>query len=109
MRVRFTPAGRAQLLAVVEYIRGDNPRAAERFRQRAHESLRRLEQFPMSGRVIPEFPDLPYRELILPPHRFFYRVKDTTVGSLPSGTVCSDRTYRPSNLARRPAIGQHNI
>ena len=33
----------------------------------------------MSGRPIPEFPDLPYREVIVAPYRFFYRVKDNAV------------------------------
>jgi len=41
--------------------------------------LRRLEKFPESGRVIPEFPELPHRELIVAPYRFFYRVKGKTV------------------------------
>ena len=79
MRVRFTPTGRAQFLAVVAYIRRENPRAAARFRQRTEETLRRLEQFPESGRVIPEFPELPYREVIVSPYRFFYRLKETIV------------------------------
>ena len=79
MRVRFTPTGRAQFLAAVAYIRRDNPRAAARFRQRAEEALRRLEQFPEAGRVVPEFPDLSYREVIVSPYRFFYRVRDSMV------------------------------
>ena len=41
--------------------------------------MRRLEKFPESGRAIPEFPDLPHRELIIAPYRFFYRVKGKTV------------------------------
>lgn len=79
MRVRFTPTGRAQFLAAVTYIRRDNPAAAARFRRRAEESLRRLVHFPESGRIIPEFPDLPYREIIITPYRFFYRIQDRTV------------------------------
>ena len=55
------------------------PAAAVRFRQRAEQALRRLEQFPESGRVVPEFPDLPYREVIVPPFRFFYRIKEVAV------------------------------
>jgi len=41
--------------------------------------LKRLERFPESGRRIPEFPELPYREVLLPPYRFFYRVRDKSV------------------------------
>ena len=79
MRVRFTPTGRVQFLAVIAAIRRKNPTAAARFRQRAEQALRRLEQFPESGRVVPEFPDLPYREVIVSPYRFFYRLQEATV------------------------------
>jgi plasmid stabilization system protein ParE len=79
VRVRFTPTGRAQFFAAIAYIRRENPAAAARFRQRAEQALRRLEQFPESGRVVPEFPDLPYREVIVPPYRFFYRLKEAAV------------------------------
>jgi toxin ParE1/3/4 len=79
VRVRFTPTGRIQFLAAVAYIRRENPGAAARLRQRAEEALRRLEQFPESGRVIPEFPELPYREVVVTPYRFFYRVKEPLV------------------------------
>lgn len=78
-RVRFTLSGRRQFLAVVAHILRDNPAAARRFRQRAERVLRRLERFPESGRVLPEFPELPYREVIVAPYRFFYRVAEETV------------------------------
>ena len=79
MRVRFTPTGRAQFLTALAYIRREHPPAAIRFRQRAEQALRRLEQFSESGRVVPEFPDLPYREVIVAPYRFFYRIEAATV------------------------------
>lgn len=53
--------------------------AAQRFRDRAEKILRRLELFPESGRNIPEFPELPHREVIVRPYRFFYQVVDETV------------------------------
>lgn len=79
MRVRFTPSGRTQFLEAVEYIRRDRPLAAAKLRKRAEKILRRLEKFPKSGRVIPEFPELPYREVIAPPYRFLCRVEGETV------------------------------
>jgi plasmid stabilization system protein ParE len=60
-------------------MRRENSAAAIRFRQRAEQTLRRLEQFPESGRVVPEFPDLPYREVIVSPYRFFYRITEAGV------------------------------
>ena len=79
LRVRFTPAGRAQFLAALAYIAADDSIAAVRLRERAGTSLARLADYPDSGRVLPEFPDLPYREVIVSPYRFFYRLKGDTV------------------------------
>ena len=75
MKVRFTPTARAQFLSALAYIRRDKPSAAIDFRQHFETVLRRLEDFPESGRIIPEFPELPFREVIIPPYRFFYKIK----------------------------------
>ena len=79
MKVKFTPSARNQFLSAIKYIQKDKPSAAKNFRIKAETILRRLEEFPDSGRVIPEFPDLPYREVIVPPYRFFYKIKDDIV------------------------------
>ncbi len=75
MKIQFTPTARKQFLSALSYIRKDKPSAAVSFRNRAGKILKRLENFPESGRIIPEFPDLPYREVIIPPYRFFYKNK----------------------------------
>ena len=79
MAIRFTPTARAEFLAAIEYIRKDKPGAAVQFRRKAEKALRRLNRFPDSGRKLPEFPDLPFREVVVPPYRFFYRLKQKTV------------------------------
>lgn len=79
MKVRFTPSARAQFLAALSYVRAANPLAATRLRARAEKSLRRLARLPASGARIPEFPDLPHRQVLLPPYRFFHRVEGQTV------------------------------
>ena len=79
MTVQFTPSARLQFLSALAYIRQDNPAAATRLRRNAESGLRRLEKFPDSGRIILEFPELPYREVIVAPYRFFYRVEGVTV------------------------------
>ena len=79
MKVKFTPSARNQFLSALSYIRKDKPSVAINFRNRAEEILRRLEDFPESGRIVPEFPELPYREVIISPYRFFYKIKDEVV------------------------------
>lgn len=79
MKVQFTPSARSQFLSALSYIRRDKPSAAVNFRNRTEEILRRLENFAESGRIIPEFPELPYREVIISPYRFFYKIKADVV------------------------------
>ncbi|MBS3957763.1 MAG: type II toxin-antitoxin system RelE/ParE family toxin [Clostridiales bacterium] len=78
-KVRFTPPARAQWLSALAYIRADRPSAARGFKERANHDLSRLIEFPGSGRVIPEFPALGFREVLVDSYRFFYRDKADTV------------------------------
>jgi toxin ParE1/3/4 len=73
--VKLTPPARAQLLAAVAFINADRPAAAREFRMRVDGALRRLIDFPESGRVIPEFSGLGFREVLVGSYRLFYRVQ----------------------------------
>ena len=79
MRIKFTPTARNQFLSAIRYIQKENPQAAIQFRKKSEKVLSRLEKFPKSGRVLPEFPELPYREVIVVPYRFFYRIEGRMV------------------------------
>jgi len=79
LKALFTPSPRRQSLAAIAYICRENKPAAIAFRRRAEKVLSRLRKFPHSGRALPEFSDLPFREMIISPYRFFYRVKEKTV------------------------------
>ena len=79
MKVKFTPSAKTQFLSALSYIQKDKPSAVINFRKRVEKILRRLEDLPESGRIIPEFPELPYREVIISPYRFFYKIKDDVV------------------------------
>ena len=79
MRVRFAPSARREFLEALDFIEQDSPAAADGMLTRSLDGLGQLRDFPESGRVIPEFPDLPYREVLVNPYRFFYRVMDDGV------------------------------
>jgi toxin ParE1/3/4 len=79
VRVRFTPSARREFLEALEYIEQDSPAAAAGMLERSLDGLVQLHDFAESGRVVPEFPDLPYREVIMDPYRFFYHVTDDAV------------------------------
>jgi plasmid stabilization system protein ParE len=79
LRILFTPTGRRQFLEAIAYIHRDTPSAAVNFRRKAEKSLSRLKKFPESGRPLPEFPELPFREVIVTPYRFFYKLQGDDV------------------------------
>ena len=79
MKIVFSPSARDPFLEALAYIRRDKPSAAVSFRQTAEKTLLRLRDFPLSGRTLPEFPESHYREVIVTPYRFFYRVKNNVV------------------------------
>jgi plasmid stabilization system protein ParE len=79
MKIVFTPSARDQFLQALAYIRRDKPSAAVSFRQKVEEILLRLRDNPESGRTLPEFPDGHFREIIVTPYRFFYRIKEAVV------------------------------
>lgn len=79
MKIRFSRSAHISFQSAINFIHQDNPTAAMKFVGRVEETLLRLEKYPDSGRMIPEFPALPYREILILPYRFFYRVKGETV------------------------------
>jgi toxin ParE1/3/4 len=79
LKIRFTPSAETELLSAAKYIKNDNPVAALKFLKKADDLLHRLENYPLSGRTIPEFPGLPYRELLVLPYRFFYNIENKTI------------------------------
>ena len=79
MKILFTPSAERQFTEAMTYIYDNNPDAAETFREKSGNVLKRLEKFPRSGRRLPEFPELPHREVIVFPYRFFYKILDETI------------------------------
>ena len=79
MKIRFANTARISLHSAINFIHQDNPIAAANFQERVEKTLRRLEKHPDSGRQIPEFLELPYRELLVLPYRFFYKIDGKTI------------------------------
>lgn len=77
MSTRFTPAAQRQLLHAVEYMADRRPSAARAFLDTLAKRLQELEQFPDTGRHVLEFPELPFREVRVPPYRIFYRTRES--------------------------------
>lgn len=73
-RLIWTEPALADLDEIVEYIALDDARAAARLVAKVFDRVERLERFPNSGKRPTELADTPYREVVVPPCRIFYRV-----------------------------------
>ena len=63
---------------VAEYIALDDPIAASNYVQKVFDRVERLTIYPNSGKRPAELPRTPYREVVIPPCRIFYRVENKT-------------------------------
>lgn len=97
MRVRFTPQADRQYLDALRHIHSKSPAGAVTIMLRAEAVITQLSEQPLSGHTIPEFPDLPHRELPVPPYRFFHRVVD--------GTVWITAVWHSRQLPQEPESG----
>ena len=79
MRVRFTPPADRKYLDAISYLFERSPAAAANLQRRTETVIVQLREYPESGHVIPEFPELPHRKLPVEPYRFFHRVVHGTV------------------------------
>ena len=77
--VRWARRALDDLREIHDFIARDSPRAAEALVERVFSASEQLTAFPLSGRLVPEFPGSGYRELLVGNYRVQYRVADTVV------------------------------
>ena len=75
-RIRWTTDASDQLTAAIDYIRNDDPAAAQRIAQAVMDRIDRLASFPALGRP-GEMEGT--RELVSPPYVIVYRYNDEIV------------------------------
>ena len=73
--LRWTEPALLDLDKIAEYIALDDPAAASRYVREDFDRVKRLEAHPKSGKCPPELPHTPYREIVIPPCRSFYRIE----------------------------------
>ena len=69
----------AELGSIAEYLSLTSPVYAEQVVERIVVRLRQAQDFPESGRHVPEAGDLDVREVIERPYRVFYRARPTAI------------------------------
>ena len=78
-RIIWTDPAVQELDAIADYIALDKPEAARRLVRHVVTAVGRLRRFPRMGSTPAELRGLPYRQLVVPPCRIFYRIDKTTV------------------------------
>lgn len=73
-QVVWSPKEIADVDAIAEYIARDSPAYASSVVDQILKTTRSLEQFPLSGRTVPEFGDELLREKIVYSYRILYQV-----------------------------------
>jgi len=98
-RLIWTEPSLRDLDTIAEYIALDNPRAARRLVARVFEVAERLKEHPLSGKRVTELDRSPYRELVVPPCRVFYRPDKNAVYIL--HVTRGERLFRAFLIAER--------
>lgn len=79
VQVRWTRRALDDLDAIFAYIALDSPAIADAFARRIVASTRRLADFPLLGRMVPEANRADLREVLVRGYRVIYRVKPDLV------------------------------
>ena len=82
MKIIWSPLAIDRVSEIAEYIALDNPVAAEKWVDDIFDSVKRLKQFPNSGRIIPELPLENFREIIFGNYRIIYRTEENQISVL---------------------------
>jgi toxin ParE1/3/4 len=79
MKIRWSPRSIDRIIEIGDYIAKDSPLTALRVMKSIFESVERLELFPKSGRIVPEFGNPEIREVIHNPYRILYQEFENAV------------------------------
>jgi toxin ParE1/3/4 len=77
--VRWSLTAMSDLRDIEEFVARDSPVYAVRLTDRLVEAVERLETFPLSGRMVPEFERQDLREVIFGSYRVVHLVEEEVV------------------------------
>jgi toxin ParE1/3/4 len=95
VRVDWAQPALDDLREVYEFIARDSRRYAQLTVERITGAAARLAQFPQLGEVLPEFPHLAYRQIVVGAYRLIYRDDSKQNRILVMGVIHSSRDLSP--------------
>ena len=82
MKIIWSPLAIDRVAEIAQYITKDSQNSAQKWVDSIFRVVERLEQFPKSGRVIPEMMQDDFREIIYGNYRIIYRLYPENVSIL---------------------------
>ena len=77
MKIIWSPTSLRHIEAIGDFIALDSPKRAQLFVQKLINSVDRLKDFPLSGSLVKESPNL--KQVIVQGYRIIYRAKDKQI------------------------------
>ena len=74
MKILFTTRSKSDIAETVVFISQDDPQAAKKWADSIFESVKALQDFPESGRIVPEYSEDTIREIIKGQYRIVYKI-----------------------------------
>ena len=82
MKIIWTPLAIDRASEIAEYIAQDKPSAAEKWIHTVFSKVQQLKSSPGIGRVVPEFRNDRFREMIYGNYLIIYRIEKTQISIL---------------------------
>ena len=77
MKITWSPTSLKHIEAIGDFIALDSPKRAQMFVKKLIDSVERLKDFPLSGSIVKESPNL--RQVIVQGYRVVYRARDKQI------------------------------
>ncbi len=97
MKTIWSPLAIDRVAKIAQYIAQDSPGSAQKWVESTFQVVERLEQFPKSGRIVPEIMQDDFREIIHGNYRIIYRLQTESISIL---TVRHGRQILPLDEIR---------
>lgn len=77
--IRWSPRAASNFEEICNYIAKDSEHYAWLFAKRINDIVKSIPQFPLAGRIVPEYKDENLREKIYQNYRIVYRIKENVI------------------------------
>jgi toxin ParE1/3/4 len=82
MKIVWSPLSIPRVNEIADYMAGGSPEAARKWVDEIFSKVERIEEFPVSGRLVPELERKDIREILFGNYRIIYRISANDISIL---------------------------